>query len=99
MMQSDAFYNEELIDTTTFATNDKVFNMAVEKERKHKDAEEFESIYRANKCQLTGDKEFADIYNMMSFQYDEMESVHEFNRAFDEDVTEQDSGYQEVTCR
>ena len=93
MMQSDALYNEELIDTTTLATNDKMFDMAMERVGKHNDVEEFESIYRANKCQLTGDKEFADMYNMMSFQYDEMESVHEFNRAFDEDVTEQDSGY------
>jgi hypothetical protein len=97
-MQSDAFYNEELIDTTIFATNDKMFDMAVERVGLHKDVEEFESIYRANNCQLTGDKEFADMYNMMSVQYDEMECEHEFNRAFDEDVTEQDSGYQEVTC-
>jgi hypothetical protein len=41
--------------------------MAVERERKHKDGEEFESIFRANNCQLTGDKEFASMYNMMSF--------------------------------
>ena len=95
-MQSDAPYNEELLDTTTFATNDKVFDMARERMRKHKDVEEFESIYRANDCQLTGDKEFADMYNRMSFQYDEMVSVQEFNRAFDEEVTEQDSGYQDV---
>ena len=31
MMQSDAFYNEEPIDTTTFTTNDKMFEMAVER--------------------------------------------------------------------
>jgi hypothetical protein len=75
-----------------------MFDMTVERVGTHKDVEEFESIYRANNCQLTGDKEFADMYNMMSVQYDEMKSVHEFNRAFDEDATEQDSGYQEVTC-
>jgi hypothetical protein len=73
-----------------------VFNKDVERE--HKDVEEFESIFRANNCQLTGDKEFTRMYNMTSFQYDEMESVHEFDKAFDEDVAEQDSGYQEVTC-
>jgi hypothetical protein len=102
MMKSDtatiAIYSKELVDTTTFATNDEVFNMAVERERKHKDVEEFELIFHANNCQLTGDKEFASMYNMTSFQYNEMESVHEFNKAFDEDVTKQDSGYQEVTC-
>jgi hypothetical protein len=101
-MQSEmatlAIYNEELVNTTTLATNNKVFNKDVEREKKHKDVEEFESIYRANDCQLIGDKEFASMYTMMSFQYDEMESVHEFNKAFDEDVTDQDSGYQEVTC-
>ena len=63
-MQSDAFYNEELIDTTTFTTNDKMFDMAVERVGMHKDVEVFESIYRANNCQLTGDKEFADMYNI-----------------------------------
>jgi hypothetical protein len=35
---------------------------------------------------------------MMSFQYNEMESMHEFNKAFDKEVAEQDSGYQEVVC-
>jgi hypothetical protein len=63
MMKSDtatlAIYNEELVNTTTFATNDEVFNMAVERERKYKDEEAFESIFRANNCQLTEDKEFA----------------------------------------
>jgi hypothetical protein len=101
-MKSDtatlATHNEKLVNTTTFATNDEVLNMTVEKERRNKDVEEFESIFRSNNCQLTGDKEFVSMYNMMSFQYDEMESVHEFNKAFDEDVTEQDSGYQEVIC-
>jgi hypothetical protein len=55
MMKSDtatlAIY-EELVNTTTFATNNEVFNMAEERERNHKDVEEFESIFRANNCQL-----------------------------------------------
>jgi predicted choloylglycine hydrolase len=87
MMKSDmatlAIYNEELVNTTTFAINDEVFNMAVERERKYKDVEEFESIFHANNCQLTEDKEFARMYDMTSFQYDEMESVHKFDKAFD----------------
>ena len=96
-MTTIAIYDEELVDTTTFATNDEVFNMAVVREMKHKDVEEFESIFRANNCQLTGDKEFERLYNMTSFQYNEMESMHKFDKAFNEDVAEQDSGYQEVT--
>jgi hypothetical protein len=83
MMKSTAtldMYNEELVNTTTFATNDEVFNMTIERERKYKDVEEFELIFRANNCQLTEDKEFASMYNMTSFQYDEMESVHEFTK-------------------
>jgi hypothetical protein len=46
-------YNEELVTTVTFATNNEEFDMAVERERKYKDVEEFESIFRANNCQLT----------------------------------------------
>ena len=56
MMQSDALYNKELIDTTTFATNDKEFDMAMKRVKMHKDVDEFELIYRANNCQLTGGK-------------------------------------------
>jgi hypothetical protein len=100
MMESDmatlAIYNEELVTSVTLATNDEEFDMAVERERKQKDVEEFESIFRSNNCQLTEDVEFARMYNMTAFQYDEMESVYEFDKAFDADVAEQDSGYQEV---
>jgi hypothetical protein len=42
--------------------------------------------------------EFAKMYKMTAFEYDEMEGVHKFNTAFDSDVAEQDSGYQEVVC-
>jgi hypothetical protein len=52
MMESDmatlAIYNEELVTTLTLATNDEVFNMAMERERKYKDVEEFESIFHSN---------------------------------------------------
>jgi hypothetical protein len=102
MMESDmatlAIYNEELVTTLTFATNDEEFDMAVGRERKNEDEEEFESIFRSNNCQLTEDVEFARMYNMTAFEYDEMEGVHKFDKAFDADVAEQDSGYQEVVC-
>jgi hypothetical protein len=102
MMESDmatlAIYNEELVTTVTFASNDEEFDMAVERKKKYKDVEEFESLFHSNNCQLTEDVEFARMYNMTAFQYDEMERVHDFNRAFDADVAEQDSGYQEVVC-
>jgi hypothetical protein len=50
--------------------------MAVGTERKYKDEEEFESIFRSNNCQLTEDVEFPRMYNMTAFKYDEMEGVH-----------------------
>jgi hypothetical protein len=99
MMESDmaalTIYNEEPV---TFDTNDEGLDMAVEREKKYKYVEEFESISRSNNCQLTEDMEFARMYNMTAFQYDEMESVHKFDKAFDADVAEQASGYQEVVC-
>jgi hypothetical protein len=52
-------------------------DMALGRERKYKEDEEFE---------LTEDVEFARMYNMTAFEYDEMEGVHEFDKAFDADV-------------
>jgi hypothetical protein len=94
----DTLAIEELVTTVTFATNNEEFNMAVGRKRKYKDDEEFESIFRSNNCQLTEDVEFAKMYNMTAFEYNEMEGVHELDKAFDADVAEQDSGYQEVVC-
>jgi hypothetical protein len=74
------------------------FDMAVGRERKYKEEEEFESVFHSNACELIEDVEFARMYNMTAFKYDEMEGVCEFDKALDTDVAEQDSGYQEVVC-
>jgi hypothetical protein len=74
------------------------FDMAVGRERKYIEDVEFEPAFHSNACELIEDVEFARIYNMTAFEHNEMEDVREFDKAFDTDVAEQDSGYQEVVC-
>jgi hypothetical protein len=69
------------------------FDMAVGGETKYKEEEEFESIFRSNACELDEDMEFAKVYNMTAFEYNETEGASEFDKAFYTDVVEQDSGY------
>jgi hypothetical protein len=57
-------------------------DMAVGRERKYKE-EEFKLVFHSNACKLTEDVEFARMYNITAFEYDEMEGVHEFDKAFD----------------
>jgi hypothetical protein len=74
------------------------FDMAVGRERKYKEEGEFESVFHSNACELDKDVEFARVYNLTAFEYNEMEGAREFDKAFYTDVVEQDSGYQEVVC-
>ena len=53
-MATLAIYKEELVTTVTLATNDKEFDMAVGRERKYKEEEEFESIFHSNTCEHDG---------------------------------------------
>ena len=56
------------------------FDMAVGRERKYKEEEEFELVFHSNDCELDEDVEFARIYNVTAFKYNEMEGAHEFDK-------------------
>jgi hypothetical protein len=74
------------------------FDMAVRGERKHKEEEEFETVFHSIACEFDKDVEFARVYNMTAFEYNETEGAREFDKVFYTDLVEQDSGYQEVLC-
>jgi hypothetical protein len=74
------------------------FNMAVGGERKYKEEEEFETVFHSNTCEFDEDVEFARVYKMTAFEYNETEGASKFDNVFYTDLVEQDSGYQEVVC-
>ena len=74
------------------------FDMAVGRERKHKEEEEFETVFHSTAYEFDEEVEFARMYNMTAFEYNETEDASEFDNIFYTNVVEEDSGYHEMLC-
>ena len=64
------------------------FDMAVRGERKHKEEDEFETVFNSTACKFHEDVEFARVYNMTAFEYNETEGAREFDKVFYTMMTE-----------
>jgi hypothetical protein len=74
------------------------FDMAMGRERKNKEEEEFENVLHSTTYEFKIDVEFARVFNMTAFEFNENEGAREFDKVFYTDTVEQDSGYQEALC-